>query len=53
MAEQQHSIVKKMDVVFEEVFQNANELPPDPNAREKEFPFPGIQGFSIGHGGAS
>ena len=31
---------KKMEVVFEEVFQKANEMPPDPNAREERFPIP-------------
>ena len=37
---EQHSTIKKMEVVFEEVFENANDLPPDPNAREEKFPIP-------------
>ena len=41
MSEQeQHPTVKKMEVVFEEVFENVNDSPPDPNAREEKFPNP-------------
>ena len=38
--QEQHHTIKKMEVVFEEVFENANNLPPDPNAREEKFPIP-------------
>ena len=40
MKEQEHPTIKKMEVVFEEVFENVNDLPPDPNAREEKFPIP-------------
>ena len=36
----QNPTIKKMEVVFGEVFENVNELPPDPNAREEKFPIP-------------
>ena len=38
--QEQHPTIKKMEVVFEEVFENANDLPPDPNTREEKFPIP-------------
>ena len=38
--QEQHPTIMKMEVVFEEVFENANNLPPDPNTREGEFPIP-------------
>ena len=34
MGDQERRTVKKMEVVFEEVFQRANDQPSDPNARE-------------------
>ena len=36
----QNPTIKKMEVVFGEVFENVNELLPDPNAREEKFPIP-------------
>ena len=38
--QEQHHTIKKMEVVLEEVFENANDLPPDGNAREEKFPIP-------------
>ena len=38
--QEQNPTTKKMEVVFEEVFQNANDRPPDPNIREEKFPIP-------------
>ena len=40
--------IKKMEVESEEVFENANSLPPDPNTRER-FLFPGIYVFVYGN----
>ena len=38
--QEQHPTIKKMEVVFEEVSQNANDRPPDPNMKEERFPIP-------------
>ena len=38
--QEQDPTIKKMEVVFEEVFQNANDRPPDPNMKEEKFPIP-------------
>lgn len=38
--QEQHPTIKKMEVVFEEVFENVNSRPPDPNAIEEKFPIP-------------
>ena len=38
--EQQHPTIKKMEVVFEELFERTNDLPPDPNMKEEKFPIP-------------
>ena len=38
--QEQHPTIKKMEVVFEEVFENVNGLPPDPGTREEKFPIP-------------
>ena len=37
---EQHPTIKKMEVVFEEVLQDVNDRPPDPNIREEKFPIP-------------
>ena len=38
--QEQHPTIKKMEVVFEEVLENVNDLPPDPNMKEEKFPIP-------------
>ena len=38
--QQQNPTIKKMEVVFEEVSKNVNDLPPDPNTKEEKFPIP-------------
>ena len=38
--EQQHPTIKKMEVVFEELFERTDELPPDPIIIEERFPIP-------------
>ena len=38
--QEQHPTIKKMEVVFEEVFQNVYDLPPYPDTREERFPIP-------------
>ena len=38
--QEQHSTIRKMEVVFEEVFENVNDLPLDPNMKEEKFPIP-------------
>ena len=37
--QEQHHTIKKMEVVFEEVFENANNLPPDSECQGGEISY--------------
>ena len=49
--QEQHPTIKKMEVVLEEVFKNANDLPPDPDARDEKVSIPWYLIFFIDGGG--
>ena len=43
----EHSTIKKLAVVFEELFKRTNELPPDPDMmKNRSTIYPGTRGFS-------